>query len=238
MKLNNETKIGIMVSVVVLLLAALTFKTADFDFNSKGYTVKAQFSDVDGVDTNAPVRLNGLEVGHVKDVEISYGDKTVMELTLWIQEKAKLTKGTQAYIKNMGLLGEKFVALSSGDAGGEPLSPGAIIVGEAPADLQKIMADGEVVAENLKEISTNLNERLTLNKAALDEIVANVKVASGNIAFVSSNLKERLSINDHLIDEAVANLHATSVNLEELSYDLRLNPWKLLYKTKEKRKKE
>ncbi len=238
MKINNETKIGILVVGVLGVLVILTVRAGDFHVVKKGYEMKAHFHNIDGVELNAPVMLNGLEVGQVKVVNILYGEETIMEVTLWLNEEAKLREGARAYVKNMGLLGEKYVGLTAGEKNAAYLPPGSVIMGIEPGSLEKIFADGEVIAANLKEISQEINERLKVNNASIDEIIANIKVASKNIASISDNVNQRLAVNDKLIDDLVSNLNLASKNLEELSYDLKINPWKLMYKAREKRDKK
>lgn len=234
MKLTNEMKIGVLVSTVAVALLFLTFKVGNFSFTKKGYTIKVQFVRIEGLEKNAPVRLNGLEVGAVKDINILYEDDTVMEMTLLIENKAKLREGAKAYVKNMGLLGEKYIELTGGDANAPFLNPGALIVGQEPVDFEKLLAKGDTIADNLTEISQNLNQRLKNNGEALDSIIADLKVTMKNMSSISTNVNERLAVNRESIDDTIANLNASSQNLEELSADLKVNPWKLLYKAKDK----
>ncbi|MFA5087852.1 MAG: MlaD family protein [Candidatus Omnitrophota bacterium] len=235
MKLNNETKIGIMVVVALMILAVITIKTGEIKFSEKGYELKAYFYNIDGVDPNSPVRLNGLEIGLVKDIKVVYGDDTKMELTLFIRDGFKIHPGAQVYVKNMGLLGEKYIGLTLGDSKKGYLPPGSSLQGEEPANLEKIMADGEDIASNLKEISERINERLKINSTSIDEIIANLKATSQKVSSMAESLHERLEINKNSFDDIVSNLDAATQNFEEMSCDLKINPWKLMYKTRERK---
>lgn len=238
MKINNETKIGVMISMVIVVLAVLTIRTGKFNFSKEGYIVKANFSNVDGVNLNSPVMFNGFEVGVVEDIVIKEDDQeTKIELTLWVNGKAKLRQGAKAYIKNLGFMGEKYVGLTSGDKGAAYLAPGSIIVGQEPPDFERILSQGEEIAKRLKSISINIDERLEVNREAVDEILANLNSTMKDLASIVENANERLKTNEKKIDATVSNMHDLSVNLEELSYDLKLNPWKIMYRGKEKRKK-
>lgn len=237
MKINNEMKIGILVTAVLMILAALTWKTGNFDFSIKGYEMRVQFKDVDGVSLNAPVTLNGLEVGRVKDVQILYGEVTRVELTLWLDEGTKIDKGIKAYIKSMGFLGEKFVALVAGDDAQGYLSANSLIQGQEQASFMKLMIEGEDLLGNLKEVSAGINERLKVNSEAIDDIFANTKASMRSIASITENVDERLKVNHQLIDDFMVHINAASENFEEMSYDLKLNPWKLMYKPRPERKK-
>ena len=235
MKSNNEIKIGIMVVFVLGLLGLLTFKTGKFNFSEKGYTINVQFKAIDGVGLNAPVMLNGLEVGTVKNILISYDQEdTRMDLTLWLKENAKLREGAKAYVKTMGFMGEKYVGLISGK-GEKFLGPGALIVGQEPADLDKLLSDGQEIAGEIKQITQNINERLQKNKEAIDRIIANLDVTVKNTASITDNVDERLKVNKESIDDSIAKLHSASVNLDQLTYDLKLHPWKIMYRSKETR---
>lgn len=238
MKFSNEVKIGVMVSIVVVSLIALTIKAGDFNFSSKGYEINVHFENIDGIDKNAPVMLNGFEVGVVKDIAIIDDEQgTRMQLMVWLDEEAKLREGARAYVKNMGFMGEKYVGLTSGDAGAPYLTPGSIITGEEPADLDKLLIDAQEIVDQVKSVATNLNERLTVNQEAIDRIFGNLDSTMENMVSITDNVDERLKVNQDNIDEILVRLRSAAVNMDEFTYDLKLNPWKLLYRTKEERKK-
>ena len=237
MKINNETKIGVMVCIVIGLLAVLTVKTGRFNLSKSRYTFKAQFKNIDGVNLNSPVMFNGFEVGIVEDIAIKdKGQDTMMELTLQIDEQARPREGAKAYIKNLGFMGEKYVGLTSGKSGSTYLPPGSVIVGQEPPDFERLLAQGEEIAARLNSITQNVDERLTVNKDQVDETLHHLSLTMKDMASIVRNANERLAVNGTKIDATVSNLHDLSVNLEELSYDLKLNPWKIMYRGKEKKK--
>lgn len=235
MKLSNEMRIGILVTFVAVALFSLTFRVGKFKFGHKGYEIKVHFYRVDGLEVSAPVRLDGFEVGSVKNIRILYAPETRIELDLWLREEAKVREGTKAYVKSMGLLGEKCIELISANREARFSAPGSLIIGQEPVDWEMLLTNGEAIAGNLKEISININERLKINSQAIDETIKNLNVSVKNIASISDNVNERLAVNRQAIDEIVTHLQITSENLEELSADLKLNPWKLLYKEKSKK---
>ncbi len=238
MKMTNEKKIGIMVFTVIVLLAVLTIKTGNFNLSTKGYTVKALFKNIDGANLNSPVMFNGFEVGIVDDIQIKDDDGEIkMELLLWVSDKVKLRVGSQAYVKNLGFMGEKFIGLTSGNKGEAYLAPGSVIIGQEPPNFEKLLSEGQEIAKRLKSISVNIDERLETNREALDETLFNLNLTMKDLASITNNVNERLSKNDEKIDDTITNLHTLSVNLEELSYDLKLNPWKIMYRGKGKKGK-
>jgi phospholipid/cholesterol/gamma-HCH transport system substrate-binding protein len=233
MNLTNETKIGIFVTGVIVMLLVITWKASNFKgIALGGYEIKAQFQNIEGVETNAPVRLNGLEVGRVKSIDILYMDVPKVELVLWIRDGVKIPAGAKVFVKNMGFMGEKYIGLYADSMGNGYLSKGQMILGEEPATLEAMLADGKEIAANLKGISNKINERLQVNSENIDSIFADLKVTMKNMSGITTNLNERLTVNKHLIDETMVNVNTLSKNFEEMSYDLKMNPWKLLYKPK------
>ena len=232
MNINNETKIGVLVAVVAVMLAVITWKAGNFKVAIGGYEIKVQFQNIEGVETNAPVRLNGLEVGRVKNIDILYGDVPKVEMVLWIQNNIKIPKGAQVFVKNMGFMGEKYIGIYAKNVEEGYLTKGEMVLGEEPATMEAMLADGQALAANLKGISEKINQRLEINSQNIDDIFANLRTTMKNMAGITDNLNERLAVNKMLIDDTVVHVNNLSKNFEEMSVDLKLNPWKLLYKPK------
>ncbi len=234
MKINNETRIGIFVVLVIIVLGVLTWRAGDIQIRRGGYELKAHFKNIDGVALNAPVTVNGLEVGRVSDIQILYGQHTVMELTLWLQDHVNLREGAEVFVKNLGFLGEKYVALTTGDDGRPFLKEGAVIIGNEPPSFEKLLSQGDKIAGNLEEISAQINERLKVNADEVDSIVANLNVTLKDIASISAKINQILTANQGAIDQIVVHVNSTTKNLEEMSFDLKEHPWKLLYREKKR----
>ena len=122
-----------------------------------------------------------------------------------------------------------------GEQGQEYLASGAVITGQEPGNFEKMMGDGQVLAENLKEMSVQINAHLKKNRENIDEILANLRIVSKNLSSITNNVDERLTVNKHLIDDTMMHVNSATKNFDEMSYDLKLNPWKLMYKERAKR---
>lgn len=78
-----------------------------------GYTVKADFANIAGIAVGSDVRIGGIKIGVVEDLQLdskSYQAQAVMR----VQDNVKLPKDSSAAIQSAGLLGDKFVALEPG----------------------------------------------------------------------------------------------------------------------------
>ncbi|MFH1995497.1 MAG: MlaD family protein [Candidatus Omnitrophota bacterium] len=207
-KISNEVKTGLMVISCFLILAWLVLKTGDVTFSKpEGYNVKLLFSFAGGIEANAPVRLAGVEVGKVKKIELVYTPRTQAILSVWLDEKAKVRKDSEAYINTLGLMGEKYIELTAGTSD-EFLKPGDELVGEDPFQMEKLLKKAETIAENI------------------DEALIDVKA-------LAKNVNGMVEENRNGIGSIVENLEETSKNFNEFSDDIKRHPWKLLIKGKE-----
>ena len=203
MKINNETKVGLLVLAALAILVGITIKAGNFNLKKDGGRIKVIFTDIDGIKLNSPVMFNGLEVGEVEDVSIKEDQQqTHMVLTLWVSHQARLHEGTKALIKNLGFMGEKYVALIGVDSRTPLLGEGAVIQGQSPVDFNQILSSSQELIGHLNGIAANVDERLKKNQNNVDDILTNFNVISKN-------------------------LENATANLNEMSSDLKSHPWKL-----------
>ena len=112
---TNEVKTGFLVILCVGILVGLTVMAGNFAVFDETYKIKAIFTNVAGVEANAPVRLGGVEVGKVDSIKFNYkktgGMNILIDMTL--ERKAKLREGALAKVATLGLMGEKYIELKS-----------------------------------------------------------------------------------------------------------------------------
>lgn len=179
--------------------------------------------------------LNGLEVGRVKELVVLNQDGGAkIKLTLLMKESAKIWSDPAISIKTLGLMGEKYLHIKSEGEGGF-VRPGATLKGKSPGDMDALFSEAEVLAKNvndlaleIKTLTINLNEAITENR---EHIVKSME----NIGEITDEIRLALQNNDESLDSIIKNLDSSSENLNELTQDLKHNPWKLFFRTKEKK---
>ena len=92
---------------------------------SQGYTVYAEFSDIGGLKTQAPIKASGVLVGRVQSITLdpqTYRAKVALHL----DKQYQFSSDVSAQILTSGLLGEQYIGLMQG---GDPenLAPGDTI---------------------------------------------------------------------------------------------------------------
>jgi len=91
----------------------------------QGYTVYAEFSDIGGLKTQAPIKASGVLVGRVQSITLdpqTYRAKVALQL----DKQYQFSSDVSAQILTSGLLGEQYIGLMQG---GDPenLAPGDTI---------------------------------------------------------------------------------------------------------------
>jgi phospholipid/cholesterol/gamma-HCH transport system substrate-binding protein len=192
-------------------------RTGKLDIKKDGYAIFVSFDDIAGLEKKAPVLLNGFTVGKVDDMKLSYGnERTRVTLMLTLDRGIKIREGAVVAIKTLGLMGEKFIKITSG-AGPGFIRPGSTLEGKPFGDLDSLMEEAQGISKGI------------------DELVGNLNSLSKDVQALTRNLNGTVEGNLDRITEILKNVEATTKNFEEFSQDIKAHPWKLLFKTKEKK---
>ena len=109
-----ETILGFFVLIFSMFFLFFAFSRIDTK-DIAGYTVKANFSKVGGLNAGSDVRIAGLKVGSVLKTELNQEDYTV-DVYLNIDSDVGLPIDTVAAIADSGIMGDKYVRLEPGKA--------------------------------------------------------------------------------------------------------------------------
>ena len=113
----------LLLALASLLVLAIASTNGKWGMGGDTYPIKARFSTIGALRENAPVKIGGVAVGQVADIQLD-PVKYDSVVTLAIQKKFdKLPADTAAGIFTSGLLGESYIGLTPG---GDPesLKPG------------------------------------------------------------------------------------------------------------------
>lgn len=161
---GREWRVGLLVLVAVVLLAAGIFLIGEQGnlFSRKNEYI-IYFPTVGGLNEGNPVQLNGVEVGTVRTVVLptdAASEKIKVTIEVDRRYTERIREDSMARIKTLGLLGDKFVELTSGSPGEELIPPGGVIPAAPPTNVDKLIASGEDVMDNVVQISADLRDIL------------------------------------------------------------------------------
>ncbi len=184
MKISQEVKVGIL-GVVALTLFYFGFrflKGSDFFSSENHYRV--MYDNVDGLTNSNPVTLNGLSVGRVKKIEILQEKNNQLMVTVAIDKKILVGKGTRAILADGGLLGGKVIQLQVLQKDG-PLELDGMLVAAKVAGLQALIREKTLpVLNNVDSLTKNLNliiKSFDKTGAALNTTLENASRATGTL---------------------------------------------------------
>ena len=134
--------------------------------------------------------LNGMEIGKVDEVKFIYdNDKTQIKLKLWLKQDARIRENPVISIKTMGLMGEKFIQISS-SRGANFIAPEAVLSGNPYLDIDSLTKDVSALTEEVKKLAAGLNDTLDDNKDKISQIVVNLEATSKNFQEFSDDIKQ------------------------------------------------
>ena len=117
-------KLVVFMVVTTLATSVLVVTIGNFDFgDSRVY--KAEFTDATGVVKGDDIRIAGVKVGTVQDIEIV--ERTRALITFTVQRETSLSKATRADIRFRNLVGQRYISLSSQIGDNARLAEGATI---------------------------------------------------------------------------------------------------------------
>lgn len=194
-------RLAVFLTVCFLGTFLLLSVFAQFRFGD-GKVYNAVFTNVTGLKSGDFVRVAGVEVGKVEEVNIN-PDATV-RVQFSAQDAVILTEASRAVIRYDNVIGDRFLALEEGAGSVTQLKPGATIPIEhtAPAlDLDSVIGGFKPLFRALSPDQTNeLSGQLT---AALQGQGPTIGSFLSQAAALTNTLADR----DQLISEVVSNLN-------------------------------
>lgn len=229
-RLDLEFKVGIFVAIGIAILISIIFSIGEIKYFQQRYAIKLLFDFANGVEKAAPVRLAGVQVGEVKDIDIVFDEtkqKTVVELTVSLDKGAKVEEDAEAFINTLGLIGEKYVEILPGTTGKRILKSGESLQGRESVPVEKLTEKGYEIASGLNETIKHLNKVVgdPQTQEAFKATMLDLRKLVGSANVVMDKVKSgEGTVGKLLMSDDIAK------DLEELVKDLKAHPWKLLHK--------
>ena len=154
MSRKTEIQVGItvLVAIVILIMGVTWLKELSLARKVRVWTVT--FPQSGGLASSDEVRVNGIRKGSVKSMNIA-GDHVVIQLAL--ASDIHLTTASRVAISNVGLMGEKVIAITLHD-GGVPLGARDTIPGEFEQGVPEVMAELGKSVSAISSIASQLQK--------------------------------------------------------------------------------
>lgn len=197
---NGKQHPGLLAGIFVLLgLGLVSWLTIQFagsrGAGGDGYPVFVEIDDASGVRTGVPVRIGGVEIGHVaSDPDLTDSFARLL-LELRIDPGRKIPANSQVRVATSGLMGDSFVRIIP------PSQPSREFVEEGSTIVAKS-------AESISDLTGNAGEALEEAREAIKEIRGLVSQLDGFFTRIEDGV---------LTDENLENVKVTLSELRESS---------------------
>jgi len=157
---SARLRVGLLVFGATLVLMAALFLIGQQNrlFASKNrYYFTA--GSVAGLNEGAPVRLNGVTAGIVEKITLPedvHKQLLTIRISIERQYEERIRQDSTARIRTLGLLGDKYVDVTSGSPKAAMIPPGGAIPTAPDTDVDKLIASGGDVVDNMVRISYSL----------------------------------------------------------------------------------
>ncbi len=231
-----EFKVGILILIGIIILAASLYWLKDYQLERHSQVITVVFADVGTLEVGDKVTVSGVRAGKVSNLKLTDGG-VIVELLL--STDVTLRRDAVIAIKNLGLMGERFISIQPGkdsvlfDAGitangvydtGLPEVMG--LMGEMIVELRSLVgsfkksigSDSSLqkfnnTVSNLESVSASLADYMNRNEDRLD-------MTADNFYKASKSLNNILSENSDKVDSAMTRVDRMTVRLEDFVGEL------------------
>ena len=111
MRNSLETRIGIFVALVMLAAVFILDIVGGAEKFTRGHRLHALFSNVQDLKVGDRVKMAGVEVGKVENIQLE-GNR--VNVTMKLRKEAEVRTDSTATIKFTGLMGQNYVSIDFG----------------------------------------------------------------------------------------------------------------------------
>ena len=216
-----------MVGAAILVFALWLGK--GYRYGQEFYSVPVMFPEVGALSPGDPVAVSGVNKGTVQKISLNEGG-VLAELD--VASDVKLKEDATFIVKNIGLMGERFVSVRTGKSE-SPLDTAIPAIGSFDPGIPEVMGMmGDVIGnlnhlvlalektvispqtlDRFSETISNLQSLTSRLEAATKRNVPKIDTAITHMSDISKSLQHSLQRNQPHLDQAAKNFDSVSVRL-------------------------
>jgi len=217
LQIKTETKVGLFVIIAIAIFIFMTLGIGAFRFGGRGHLpYKVSFSDVSGLSRKADVKIAGVKVGWVEDVELSDTGRALANIM--VNQKYALYDNAYAVVRQEGLIGAKYLEVSPGDPMLPKLASGDKLArpGREAVSIDELLFKFKNIAGNVEEFTSSLKNALggADRSDQIRSTIEHISNASVNIDKLSATLEHVISGNEDNLNSILTNIKGITDNLK------------------------
>ncbi len=223
MKISNETKIGALTAIaIVLLVLGFNFLKGK-TFFGKSHTLFAKYTNVQGLANSNPVMINGLQVGTVYSITTDKNMKEIL-VNMTMTKDVNIPVNSVAIIKP-SLLGITSVEITLGDAKeyipkNDTIStkPSSGIFTDVLSKVDPVLYQVTKAVTSIDSIMMSVNHILDPNaKNNIGATLENLNKTTANLIGASASLQILLNTQTGALAGTLNNLNSFTAGLDKNS---------------------
>ncbi len=150
MKNTLETRLGIFVALAVVAAVLILETLGGIDRFQRGYHVNALFNNIQDLKVGDRVKMAGVEVGRVNDIQLT-NSKVLVNMKL--RRNVDVRTDSVAKVQFTGLMGQNFVGVEFGSQNAMRAEEGTFLSTAEQPDLSAVMAKIDNVASGVSKLT-------------------------------------------------------------------------------------
>lgn len=221
MKISNETKIGLMAIVgIVLLILGFNFLKGNSLFN-KETKMYAVYNDVLGLTKSNPVVVNGMKVGKISGIDGGKDLKSIL-VTVSFSQDVNIPANSLAII-NPNLLGSPSLEIQLGNSAKYLHDGDTLITTASSGALDEAMKVINPVLYEVRNAVKSLDSVLHIVSNVFDErtknnikdIIANLNSVSQSFAISAKSMEAMMDSKTGPLSQSLRNINSFTGNLSD-----------------------
>jgi len=207
---NIEFRVGFVVILALIIFVSAILWIQGYRFGKNNYKVSVLFDEVGSLAKGDPVMVSGIRKGKVYDLALTEsGVKVILILSndVILKEDAAIT------VKNIGLMGERFIAVRPGK-GDRDYNLNVPIRGSYDTGIPQVMGMMGEMIDELRNLVHSLK-----NSIASDENLDKFSRIVTNFENLSQSLNEYVNRNNNKLDQTAENFFKASAELRRVTTD-------------------
>lgn len=187
---TQEKIVGLFVLLALLLFFLLFVSNSKTTHLFDDYIrLHIYVNNAEGIASDTPVRISGIEVGKVDQVEIAPDNRILIIVRVYDRYRSLLRSDSSAAIGKLSLLGRSSIEISAGSPELALLDDGAVLIAEEPLSFEQLIVEITPVVYAVEEAAKHFAEVMAaIDANKLDGLMDNLLQASEDIQQISTQL--------------------------------------------------
>jgi phospholipid/cholesterol/gamma-HCH transport system substrate-binding protein len=219
LRIRTETAVGAFILAATSIFFYMSFQVGAFRFDRHKYMpYKIFFNDISGLSPKSDVKMAGVKIGWVDNLELVHDGQQVLA-TIMIHQSHPLYGNAYGMVRQEGLIGTKYLEVFPGDvtlpsvqAGSALSEPSRDCVG-----MDQLLYECRGITGDVRQVTHSFKQTLGGDEGAarLEETVKHFNEAARQIAACCQSLERLVSSNQETLASTLKSVQDISQHLKE-----------------------